>query len=61
MMPNRDQVYRVVQGEGARALIGQFDPSHFTGAAAAGWVRLGETGYFALPLNLQKTKTTEQP
>lgn len=50
-MPNRDEVYRVVAAEGARVLVGHFDPSHFTGPAATGWLRLGNTDYFALPLS----------
>ena len=59
-MPNRDAVYRLVQAEGARVLVGHFDdPSHFTGPAADGWLRLGTTGYFALPLNLPTRSASE--
>ncbi len=54
-LPNRAQAYSVVQGQGARVLVGLFDPGEMNPShpAAAGWVRLGETSYYALPLNLQ--------
>ncbi len=53
-MPNRDEAYRVVKGEGARVLVGHFEPGYMeaAGTVASGWVRLGNTDYFALPLNL---------
>ena len=60
-MPNREAVYRLVQAEGARVLVGHFDPSHFTGATATGWLRLGDTHYFALPLNLALAETAHRP
>lgn len=51
-MPNRERAYSVVRQEGARVLVGVFDPGEMNPAhpAAAGWVRLGETNYYALPL-----------
>ncbi len=51
-MPNRDSAYRVVRKEGARVLVGFFDPGEMNPShpAAAGWVRLGETNYYALPM-----------
>ena len=51
-MPNREAAYRTVQAQGARVLVGHFDPSRFTGQIADGWHRLGSTDFFALPLNL---------
>ncbi len=51
-MPNREAAYRTVQAEGARVLVGHFDPSRFSGQVADGWHRLGATDFFALPLNL---------
>jgi len=54
-LPNREQAYDVVRAQGARVLVGYFDPGEMNAAhpAAAGWVRLGETAFYALPLNLQ--------
>ena len=51
-MPNREQVYATVRNEGAQVLVGSFDPGAMNAshAAAAGWVRLGETTLYALPL-----------
>ncbi len=60
-MPNRDSAYRTVQAEGARVLVGHFDPSHFTGPVASGWQRLGATDFFALPLNLSSTEGRVHP
>jgi hypothetical protein len=60
-MPNRDAAYRTVQAEGARVLVGHFDPSHFTGPVASGWERLGSTDFFALPLNLSSPETRIHP
>ncbi len=57
-MQNRQAVYRTLQNEGARALVGHFDPSHFTGPVAMGWARLGTTEFFALPLAGTPQKTT---
>jgi hypothetical protein len=41
-----------MRAQGARVLVGHFDPGEMTAAhpAAAGWVRLGETAFYALPL-----------
>ena len=53
-MPNRDQVYDVVRHEGAKVLIGYFDPGVMTDTSpvSAGWHELDHTPYYALPLNL---------
>jgi hypothetical protein len=53
-LPNREQAYDVVRAQGARVLVGRFDPGEMNAvhAASTGWVRLGETAFYALPLNL---------
>jgi 4-amino-4-deoxy-L-arabinose transferase-like glycosyltransferase len=62
-LPNRQQVYDVVKGQGAKVMVGQFDPAAMTGRtpASSGWVRLGETDYYALPLNLPNPAPAELP
>jgi hypothetical protein len=59
-LPNREQVYRVVQAEGAKVLVASFDPGEVNEhePAAAGWERLGETNFYALRLNLPPEKNT---
>jgi hypothetical protein len=54
-LPNRQQVLEVVKAQGAKVLVASFDPGVMTGrtAASSGWVRLGETNLYALPLNIQ--------
>ncbi|MGI4854403.1 MAG: hypothetical protein ACRYF4_10205 [Janthinobacterium lividum] len=51
-LANREQAYEVIKDQGARVLVGSFDPGEMnsTHPAAAGWVRLGETDLYALPL-----------
>jgi hypothetical protein len=58
-MPNRDQVYDVVRNEGAKVLVGYFDPSLMTATTpvSAGWQELGNTPFYALPLNLPAEAT----
>ncbi|HZL28884.1 MAG TPA: hypothetical protein VFC39_20330 [Acidobacteriaceae bacterium] len=53
-LPNREQAYAVMRAQGAKVLVGYFDPDEMNAVhpAAAGWVRLGETAFYALPLNL---------
>jgi hypothetical protein len=53
-LPNRDQVYATVKAEGAKVLVAAFDPGEMNASepASAGWQRLGETRFYALPLNL---------
>ena len=58
MMPNRENAYGAVRAEGARVLVGHFDPSRFTGQIANGWRRLGNTEFYALPLNLRTAEPT---
>jgi 4-amino-4-deoxy-L-arabinose transferase-like glycosyltransferase len=56
-LPNRQQVAAIVKAQGAKVLVAQFDPGAVSpGApAAANWVRLGETAFYALPLNVHST------
>lgn len=58
-LPNRPEVLETVRREGAKVLVGSFDPGDMTPAhpSAAGWVRLGETNFYALPLNLPQPTT----
>jgi hypothetical protein len=53
-LPNRQQVYDILKSQGAKVLVGYFDPGTMNGTepAAEGWQRLGDTGYYALPLSL---------
>lgn len=53
-LPNRQQVLNVLKQQGAKVLVAQFDPGEVSAdsPAAAGWVRLGDTALFALPLTL---------
>jgi hypothetical protein len=51
-LPNRQQVYDVVKAQGAKVLVAAFDPGSMNGDVAKPWVRLGQTNYYALPLNL---------
>jgi hypothetical protein len=63
-MPNRDQVYDVARREGAKVLVGYFEPGLMTGTtpASASWHQLGGTPFYALPLNLpaQITPATKE-
>jgi hypothetical protein len=58
-MPNRDEAYDVVRREGAKVLVGFFEPGRMTGTtpASAGWRQLGGTPFYALPLNLPAEAT----
>jgi hypothetical protein len=53
-MPNREQAYDIARREGAKVLVGYFDPGLMTGTnpVSAGWRELGQTHFYALPLNL---------
>jgi len=59
-MPNRDQTYAVTRAQGARVLVGRFDPGEMNAAhpASVGWVRLGETDFYALPMNLARVDSS---
>ena len=53
-LPNRAQVEEVLKAQGAKVLVAAFDPGEMTGRtpASAGWIRLGESDLYALPLNI---------
>ena len=53
-MPNREEAYDIARREGAKVLVGYFEPGLMTGTnpVSAGWRELGETHFYALPLNL---------
>lgn len=53
-MPDRQAAYAILREQGAQVLVGHFDPGEMNPAhpASAGWARLGETEFYALPLNL---------
>jgi hypothetical protein len=53
-MPNRAQAYDILRREGAKVLVGYFDPGLMTTSnpIAAGWRELDKTSFYALPLNL---------
>jgi len=53
-LPNRDQVDDVLKAQGAKVLVAAFDPGEMTGRtpASAGWIRLGESDLYALPLSI---------
>jgi hypothetical protein len=57
--PNREQAYDVARRQGAKVLVGYFDPGLMTGAnpVSAGWRELGQTHFYALPLNLPANAT----
>jgi hypothetical protein len=61
-MPNRQQVYDVARRQGAKVLVGYFDPGLMTGTnpVSAGWHELGQTHFYALPLYLS-TDATQNP
>ncbi|MGC9198756.1 MAG: hypothetical protein ACP5E5_07425 [Acidobacteriaceae bacterium] len=53
-LPNRSRVLAVLKAQGAKVLVAAFDPGAVTGRtpASGGWIRLGESDLYALPLNL---------
>lgn len=59
-LSGRDHVYDIVRQQGAKVLVGYFDPGRMTGTTpvSAGWVRLGESHFYALPLNLPVAATS---
>ncbi len=59
VMPNREEALATVKAEGAKVLVGAFDPGEMNAAhpAAAGWIRLGETRFYALPMNVAGADT----
>jgi hypothetical protein len=52
-IPNREQAYDVVRREGAKVLVGHFNPNLMSkpSPVTAGWQELGDTSFFFLPLN----------
>jgi hypothetical protein len=58
-IPNREQVYDVARREGAKVLVGYFDPGLMTGTnpVSAGWHELDKTHFYVLPLNLPADAT----
>jgi hypothetical protein len=56
-MPNREQAYDVARREGAKVLVGYFDPGLMTGTnpVSTGWHELGETHFYALPPHRDRT------
>jgi hypothetical protein len=53
-LPNRQQVDDTLKAQGAKVVVAAFDPGEVTGRtpASAGWIRLGESDLYALPLNI---------
>ncbi len=53
-LPNRQQVEDILKAQGAKVLVAAFDPGEMTGRtpASAGWIRLGDSDLYALPLTL---------
>ncbi len=52
-LPNLSQAVEASRQDGAKVLVGYFDPGTMTGTTSltAGWRRLGDTPFYALPLN----------
>jgi hypothetical protein len=53
-LPNRQQVEAVLKAEGAKVVVAAFDSGDATSRtpASEGWIRLGESNLYALPLNI---------
>jgi hypothetical protein len=53
-LPNRQEVYDALKRQGAKVLVASFDPGEMTAESQAtrGWVRLGETDFYAYPLTI---------
>jgi 4-amino-4-deoxy-L-arabinose transferase-like glycosyltransferase len=52
-LPNRDEVIATVRAQGAKVLVGDFDNARVSDSDPAfrGWQQLGDTTFYALPLN----------
>ncbi len=52
-LPNRDEVVATVRAQGAKVLVGDFDNARVSDSDPAfrGWQQLGDTTFYALPLN----------
>ena len=59
-LPNRPQVESILKQQGAKVLVAAFDPGVMTGrtSASAGWVRLGASDLYALPLTIPSPAPT---
>jgi hypothetical protein len=53
-LPNRQQVYTTLKAQGAKVVVAAFDPGDMNARtpAASGWIRLGDSDLYALPLNI---------
>ena len=53
-LPNRQQATDIVRAQGAKVLVAHFNAGEAANqsAAAMGWVQLGKTDFYALPLNI---------
>jgi len=51
-LPNRDQAIEVVRAQGAKVLVADFGNASISDPALRDWHQLGDTTYYALPLNL---------
>ena len=53
-LANRAQVESVLKSQGAKVLVARFDPGEMTHTTpgSAGWVRLGRSDFYALPIDL---------
>jgi hypothetical protein len=53
-LPNLNQAIVAARQNGAKVLVGYFDPGTMAGETplTAGWIRLGNSPFYALPLNL---------
>jgi 4-amino-4-deoxy-L-arabinose transferase-like glycosyltransferase len=62
-LPNRDQVYNLLKAQGAKVVVANFDASSTTDGmpAASGWLRLGDTDFYAMPLNLKAPEVPAAP
>lgn len=59
-LPNRQQVEDVLKSQGAKVVVAAFDPGEMTGRtpASAGWIRLGDSNLYALPLTIAAPSPT---
>lgn len=61
-IPNRELAIDTVRRQGAKVLVGYFSPGLMTGTTppTAGWRELGESHFYALPLNLPQGSAANQ-
>lgn len=62
-LPNRAEVEQVLRAAGAKVLVARFDPGPMNGADTAlqGWQELGDTDFYALPLDGTATSAVSAP